>query len=191
MAQRTTKFIKGEFYHIYNRGCGRGRIFRSDENYRFLQKLLREYSAELAISIIAYSLMPNHYHLVLRQDGQTSAGDFVQRVFNRYSKAYNKMFHRTGTLFEGPFRSVQIDSEAYLVHLCRYVHRNPLDAGLVTTIQDWGFSDYFDWIEPTDVIARPGIKLFPAYFGSPSDYERFVLNSEIPPDILSRLTGLD
>ncbi len=163
MARRATKFIKGEFYHIYNRGCGRDRIFQSSENFRFLQRLLREYSSEFNVSVIAYTLLPNHYHLVLRQNGESSAGDYVQRIFNRYVKAFNKMYRRTGTLFEGPFRSIQVEDDAYLIRLCRYIHRNPLEARLVARIEDWEFSDYGEWIHPQGWTKNPAVRLFPRY----------------------------
>lgn len=57
------------------------------------------------ITVIAYCLMPNHYHFLLRQDGETSIADCIQAIFNSYTKAFNKMYHRTGTLFEGRFQA--------------------------------------------------------------------------------------
>lgn len=177
MAQRTTKFIKGEFYHIYNRGCGRERLFKSPENYRFLQRKLFTYSKDLKITIVAHCLMPNHYHLLLRQDEDTSAGYFVRQVFNSYTKAFNKMYARSGTLFEGPFKSKHIDDESYFLYLCRYIHRNPLEAHLVMNIADWEYSDYQIWIHSPadDALASEFIR---GYFTSPAQYEEFVAGSE-------------
>jgi len=116
MARRTVQFVQGEYYHIYNRGCNRENIFRSDENYRFLLQILAEKVLEFDIAIIAYCLMPNHYHLLLRQQGERGVGKCVQEVFNRYTKAFNSMYERTGTLFEGPFKAIRVDNNEYLIH---------------------------------------------------------------------------
>jgi putative transposase len=181
MAERKTKFVKGEFYHAYNRGCGREKIFRSKGNYAFLEQRLSEYSTRMSVELIAHSLMPNHYHLVLRQDGDVPVRTLVQQTFLSYSKAFNKMYKRTGTLFEGPFKCRHVDSESYLLSLCRYVHRNPLEAGLVKKIEDWEFSDYLRWIHPAPGTSSPAVLLAPAFFKSARHYEEFVSRSEPPP----------
>ena len=65
----------GEYYHIYNRGVGRQSIFRESENYLFLLRRVKRYANELHVAVIAYCLLPNHYHLLLRQDGHEPVGD--------------------------------------------------------------------------------------------------------------------
>ena len=89
--------------------------------------------------------MPNHYHFLLRQTGDYSVSEFMQSIFNAYTKAFNKMYKRTGTLFEGPFKAIEVLKEDHLLHLCRYIHRNPLEAGLVKNISDWPYSNYTEW----------------------------------------------
>ncbi|HTP13339.1 MAG TPA: transposase [Bacteroidota bacterium] len=176
---------------MYNRGCSRNRIFRSSENFRFLQRTLRDYTSHFEVLVIAYALMPNHYHFVLKQCGDKSVGDCMQRIFNKYVKAFNKMYHRSGTLFEGPFRAIQIDEVGYLLRLCRYIHRNPLEAGLVKRIEQWEFSDYCDWIHPKAGVESPAVSLFPKYFKLPFEYAQFVLAGETPPEMQNKLIGLD
>jgi putative transposase len=92
--------------------------------------------------------MPNHYHFLFRQDGDRSISEYMQVVFNSYVKAFNKRYHRTGALLEDRFKSVHVKSEAYLTHLCRYIHRNPIDANppLVKVLEDWPYSNYPDFI---------------------------------------------
>ena len=184
MARRTVRFVPDGYYHVYNRGCNREKIFRSRENYLFLLRLLRRRVREYKIGIIAYCLMPNHYHFLLRQDSNLSIRDMMQSLFNSYSKAFNVMYHRSGTLFEGPFRAIHVDNEGYLIHLCRYIHRNPLDAGLVRLLESWEFSNYPDWIGK-----RRGILIDPefvhAYFPNRSEYVKFV-NEYIPPEKVAR-----
>jgi putative transposase len=146
MARRKVQFARGEYYHIYNRGCNKDKIFLSRENYGFLLRLLRPRMREFHISVIASCLMPNHYHFLLRQDTELSIRDMMQSLFNSYTKSFNAMFDRSGTLFEGPFQAIHVDEENYLIHLCRYIHRNPLDAGLVKSPEAWEFSNYREWI---------------------------------------------
>lgn len=146
MAQREVKFEDGGFYHIYNRGAGKQEIIRAADNYQFLINKIRLRAKQTNIAVISFCLMPNHYHLLVRQDSYISAGLFVQLLFNSYSKAFNNMYGRSGTLFEAPFKAIQVDKTEYLTHLCRYIHRNPIEAGLVNHINGWKYSNYLDCI---------------------------------------------
>jgi REP element-mobilizing transposase RayT len=111
MARRKIQFAKGNYYHIYNRGCNREDIFRSEENYLFLLRRLKEKINVLrtsevrstsCVTVIAYCLMPNHYHFLLRQETDVPLSELLQALFNSYSKAFNKMYQRNGTLFDHP-----------------------------------------------------------------------------------------
>jgi REP element-mobilizing transposase RayT len=150
MPRRDTEFAPDHYYHIYNRGVGGQSIFREEENYHYLLRLVKDYAHQIQIAVIAYCLMPNHYHLLLRQEGGESAGLLPQLAFNRYTKAFNKRYRRTGTLFEGRYRSVWVDNTDYLFHLCRYIHANPVKAGLTSRPQDWPFSNYLEWMGMRD-----------------------------------------
>jgi len=120
---------KGMYYHIYNRGARQVTIFREGTNYLFTISKIKAYSQAKRISVIAYCLMPNHYHFLLRQDGEEPAGNLPQFVFNSYSKAYNKKYAHSGTLFEGRFRAKVVETNRHLIHLCRYIHGKPVKAG--------------------------------------------------------------
>ena len=109
MPPRYTKFYKGGFYHIYNRGVSVQNIFLVDDNYKYLVKLLKKYSRALEITVIAYCLMPTHYHFLITQDSGYSAGLLPQRIFNVYSKSFNNRYKRSGTLFEGPYKAIEVD----------------------------------------------------------------------------------
>jgi len=135
------------YYHIYNRGARRLSIFREKENYVFVLGLIRKYLSEFNLSLIAYVLMPNHYHFLVQQLGEHDAGLLPQRVFNSYSKAYNKRYDHSGTLFEGRYKAKHVDSDAYLRHLCRYIHANPVKDGLVEHIEEWPYSNYLEWMD--------------------------------------------
>ncbi len=175
MPARKVEFAQGEYYHIYNRGSGRQPIFREGENYLFVLRQVKKYCRELLITVIAYCLLPNHYHFLLRQDGPETAGLAPQWVFNSYTKAFNKRYGHSGTLFEGRFKAIHVDRHEYLLHLCRYIHANPVKHGLVSDLAQWPYSNYHEWIG-----AREGT-LFDAtfaraQFATGEAYRQFVLN---------------
>ena len=179
MARRNVPFIPGYYYHIYNRGAHRQEIFRTDADYRFLLKLLREQSQALNISIIAYCLLPNHYHFLARQNGEATISHFMQAVFNVYSKSFNAKHKHSGTLFEGPFKVIWVDKTDYLLHLCRYIHQNPLNAGLVSHPENWEYSNYLEFVGK-----RAGMLVDMEFvdenFGIATDYEQFVMDYTPP-----------
>ena len=175
MSQRGLQFEKGEYYHIYNRGCNKEDIFRDKENYVYLLRLMEEGIVAYDATLVAYCLMPNHYHLLARQDSETPISELMQDVFNRYAKALNQWVGRRGTLFEERFKAKHIDKEEYLMHLCRYIHLNPLQAGLVKWVEEWEFSDYLEWVGKRPIrFADP--RIIRASFQTPEAYERFVLD---------------
>ena len=128
-------YFSGFFYHFWNRGAHRLSIFREEDNYLFVIKRLKQYCGQLELSPIAYCLMPNHYHFLIRQNGEQQAGLLPQRIFNSYSKAYNYRYDHKGTLFESRYKAALIENEAHLLHLCRYIHANPVKDGMVEYLE--------------------------------------------------------
>jgi putative transposase len=131
MPPRMISFTQGHFYHIYNRGSACQPIFFEEENYLYLLRLVKKYALVTGITVIAYCLMPNHYHFLVRQDSDNPAGLLFQRVFNAYTKANNKKYNRSGTLFQGRYRCILLVKTSHLFQLCRYIHANPVKAGMV------------------------------------------------------------
>jgi REP element-mobilizing transposase RayT len=125
------EYLPGLFYHFYNRGASHSTIFKEPQNYLFVLRKIKHYSQVFQLKPIAYCLMPNHYHILVRQDGAYSAGLLPQRVFNSYSKAYNKLYGHSGTLFEDNYKVKTVLKNSHLLHLCRYIHANPVKDGMV------------------------------------------------------------
>jgi REP element-mobilizing transposase RayT len=140
------KYEDEKYYHVFNRGANKETIFFSNSNYRYCLSLLEKYSEEYHVNIAAYCLMFNHYHLLLQQKMNGSIHRFLQTTFNAYSQAINKEFKRVGTLFQGRPKSKEIDDDEYLAQICRYIHLNPVSAGLVKDPIDWKFSDCSKWL---------------------------------------------
>jgi len=139
-------YQKGNYYHVYNRGCNKLPIFFHKKNYHFLIQKFIDSFEKYEIEISAYCLMPTHYHLLIKQNSNIPVSKWLKTVFNGYTQAINKQENRTGTLFEGRARSKKILDENQLIHLICYIHYNPVQAGLVNFAKDWEFSDYPDWI---------------------------------------------
>ena len=173
MPYRPDVFAQGHYYHIYNRGAGRGILFFNPQNYLYCLGLIKRQSQRYGISIIAYCLMPNHYHFLLRQETDVSISKFINVLFNAYVQAVNRQQNRSGTLFEGRFRHVCIDREEYLVHLCRYIHLNPVKAGLVESPEVWPYSSYLEWIGQRSGTLKDE-DFIRGRFPTPESYQRFV-----------------
>ncbi len=175
MPPRKIQFVQGAYYHIYNRGANRQSIFRSDENYKFCLRLMQQYRQALNISVIAYCLMPNHYHWLVRQDGEETAGLLPTRVFNSYSKAFNNAYKRSGTLFEDRFDAILVETDEYLHHLCRYIHMNPVKDGFAAAPELWPYSNYPEWIGLRNGLLIDQVFVH-AHFPDPQRYQAFVLD---------------
>jgi len=117
--------------------------------------------------------MPNHYHLLVRQDGEHLISRFIQSIFNSYVQALNKQIDRKGPLFEGRYKHILVDEDEYLMHLMRYIHRNPVEARLVSLPDNWIFSNYLEFIgQPKGRLVDLSIR--DMYFNSADEYKEFV-----------------
>lgn len=137
------------FYHIYNRGVEKRTTFLDDRDYlRFLETLdfyrkspqpmklsdyrrLKEFIKQIEnqkelVKIFCYCLMPNHFHLLVKQLEEGGISEFIRRVSDSYTRFFNTRYTRVGSLFQGVFKATLIDSDEYLLHLSKYIHRNPL-----------------------------------------------------------------
>ncbi|MGH7599077.1 MAG: transposase [bacterium] len=179
-------FIKGCCYHIYNRGCNREHIFFKEENYIYLLKKMQSSRLKYGANILAYCLMPNHYHFLTRQETDRPLSDWIQTLFNGYSQAINKQQKRSGTLFQGRAKHIWVDNDGYLIHLARYIHYNPVAAHLVSLPENWQYSNYAEWIGTRNgtLIDREFVR---SYFTQPEDYRRFVMDYVVESQLGEKL----
>ena len=199
MPRRLVPFVADAYYHIYNRGNNRKQVFFQRENYLYFLQGIKRYLLPAA-DIIAYCLMPTHYHLMVgvkKTSGVVKTPEVslgMMKLSVSYTKAINKRFERVGVLFQGPFQSKPILDSTYLLQVCRYIHANPVKDGLVTDPSNWPYSNYLDWMGE-----RAGT-LFDCCFADSQfpdtcDYKDFVTNylqsKEVPEDINNYLGALD
>ena len=164
------QFAINEYYHVFNRGNGKMNIFLDDEDYSlFLHRLAeavhpdRRGSVSVngahsqgrnqrrplpvgAFSIAAYCLMPNHFHLLIRQNSELPVSTLISKVCGSYSKIFNKRYKRVGSLFQDQFKAVHIEDDTQLKHVSAYVHQNPKVARLVHDLKKWKYSSYPEYL---------------------------------------------
>ncbi len=125
----------GALYHVMNRGNARQPIFRAPDNYKAFLSLLQESAEKWNIVIHAFSLMPNHYHLLI----ETPLGNLsraMRHINGVYTQRYNRRWKRDGHLLRGRYKAILVEDDAYLVELMRYIHLNPVMGGIVKTPED-------------------------------------------------------
>ena len=147
---RKIQFVNGEYYHIYNRGIEKMPIFRDEKDYLKFKRglkdfnntsyyeeraaMVREYGfkelssflekAERVVEIVAYCLIPNHFHLILKQLMTGGIPKFLHKIGTSFTNFINKKYDRSGSLFQGPYKAIHIDNNDYLLWLSGYVNGN-------------------------------------------------------------------
>lgn len=196
MPSRIIPFLNDYFYHVYNRGSEKRPIFETQRDYQRFLKTLKYYQIEgpkpkfshfpsllvnkldeskRIVEIVGFCLMPNHFHLLIKQVRDNGITEFLSKLSNSYTKYYNTKYERVGHLFQGEFKGVLIESDEQLIHVSRYIHLNPLVSGLTKELDQYRWSSYREYIDP-------GLPEFCSkeevlnHFKSPQDYQQFVLD---------------
>ena len=131
----------GAIYHLTSRGDRREPIYRDDADRRTQLGILAQALDRFDAKVLAYCLMGNHYHLVL-QTHQANLSRLMRHFNGVYTQQFNRRHGLVGHLFQGRFKAILVDRDAYLLSLCRYVERNPLAAKLVRDVANWPWSSY-------------------------------------------------
>lgn len=206
---RKLNFSVEEYYHIYNRGTDKRNIFLDEgDRIRFMKLLylcntgksivFRDISTseayeyergETLVDIGAYCLMPNHFHLLIREKREGGITKFLGKLSIAYSMYFNKKYNRTGALFESRFKAKHVDFDEYLKYLFAYIHLNPVkiidpewkENGIANRevakqyLATYSYSSYLEYI---GTIRKEGEILeriaFPEYFMKPQDFDGFI-----------------
>ncbi len=142
MPRPTRLILPGQTHHIVQRGNNRQAVFFSDDDRQFFLKRLGEALGAEGCALHAYVLMTNHFHLVITAGGAESIPRLMQSLGRRYVSHVNREYGRTGTLWEGRYKSTILDSESYVLVCHRYVEANPVRAKLVSRPEDYPWSSY-------------------------------------------------
>lgn len=130
-------------HHIVQRGHNRATVFAEDRDYLYYLENLSEWKTRLGCRVYSYCLMTNHIHLVVDPgDNPASLGLLMKHVTGRQTRFVNTLKHRSGSLWEGRYKSSPIETDRYLLACCRYVELNPVRAGMVDAPDDYRWSSY-------------------------------------------------
>ncbi len=173
MARPLRLEFPGALYHVTARGNARQKIFLDKEDrHRFLDLLGKEITQQGWLCY-AYCLMDNHYHLLIETpEPNLVAG--MRRLNGVYTQAFNRRHRRVGHLFQGRYKAILVDKDAYFLELCRYVVLNPLRAKAVKRLEQWPWSSYAATVGRAAPPLWLSVKPVQALFASRSVYERFV-----------------
>jgi len=132
---------EGGLYHVMSRGNERKDIFYDDRDRLTFLDVIGEMSDQYHVDIFAYTLMNNHYHIVLRTN-YANLSKSMQWLAVTYARRFNNRHFRSGHLFQGRFKSIIVENDAYLMRLSCYIHRNPLRAGIIARLAEYPWSSY-------------------------------------------------
>ena len=174
MARRPRVFAPGLVYHVIARGNRCGEVFLARGDYETYLHRLAAYRAGYAVTLYAYCLMPNHLHLVLRT-ADARLARFMQSLQQSYTQRFNRRHGQVGHVFQGRYKALVCATDEYLLTLVRYVHLNPVRAGLVAHAEDYSYSGHGAYLggAPTDLV-DPTLVL--SLVGGASGYTRLVAN---------------
>ncbi|MEX0805795.1 MAG: transposase [Candidatus Binatia bacterium] len=174
MARRPRLFAAGLLYHVIVRGNQRQKTFASNQDFKAYLDRLDRYRAKFKVRIYAYCLMPNHAHLLL-ETGSIPLSKFMQGLQQSYTQYYNRTHRKVGHLFQGRYQAIICDKDRYLLALVRYIHLNPVRAGLVKGPERYPYSGHASYlISGTAKILETGPVL--KLLGGKKNYEKFVLD---------------
>ena len=147
MSRSARKYKYASFFHVIVQGIGREDIFKKKRYINEYLELIRRYTKELNLDIIAYCVMTNHAHLLIRINKVENLSKLMQKVNSLYAKYYNYMENgRVGYVFRDRFVSEAIDSKTYLINCIKYIHMNPVKAQMVKSCGDYEFSSYNSYV---------------------------------------------
>ena len=172
------------------RGDNREPIFFADRDYRTYLRLLREAKGRFGCRVFAYALMTNHVHLMLQTDAAHPIAQIMQFLNTAYTVHINRRYQRVGHLFQGRYRSVLVEKDAYALELSRYIHLNPVRAGLCGRPEDYAWSSYRvylgtaagDVVDAEELLAM----ISPVVTTQRPRYQQFVMEGRASADTLER-----
>lgn len=192
MPGRIIPLVNGEYYHVYNRGNDKKNIYSQSRDYARFQKtfyyykfsgpkikfsrfnksnLFKPFLNEKLIEVLCYCLMPNHFHFLVKQLKENGISLFLSQLSNSYTKYFNTKYNRIGSLLQGTFKAVKIESEEHLIHISRYIHLNPVVSCIVKKPENYAWSSYCEYIKQTPIFCSTDEIM--NFFKLPEKYQQF------------------
>lgn len=184
MPGRKIPFVTHEIYHIYNRGINRQPTFTAIKEYKRAKETIKFYQTvkppvklskflrleddkkhetikvmeamKKGVTLLAYCLMPNHFHFLIRQDEENGITKFLSNFQNSYTRYYNVRHKRDGALFLDQFKAVRIETDEQLMHISRYIHLNPHTGYIIRSLEElktYPWSSFTEYLTGSNEIA--------------------------------------
>jgi len=212
---RNIRFVNEGIYHVYNRSVEKREIFVDDQDrFRFIhdlfefndeapavnlyykRPLLQSYEAKprkieqqkrkLLVEILAFVVMPNHFHLLLRQIKENGISNFMHKLGTGYTMYFNQKYERAGSLFQGTYKAVLVNQEAHFIHLPYYIHLNPLDLKFpewrdreiknykqaMKFLENYRWSSFLDYIGKKNFPSVTQREFLNEFFEGPENYKK-------------------
>ena len=147
MSRLARTYSKTGVYHIVFRGVNQQSIFEEDADYKKLRDCIERIKEEMQFEIYAYCFMSNHVHIILKEKEMQDVSLIMKRILTKYARWYNIKYGRSGALIANRYKSVPVEIDEYFIHVIRYVHQNPLKAGIVQTLEEYPYSSYGEYLE--------------------------------------------
>jgi len=212
MARTLRASVGGYCYHVINRGNGKAKVFHDRHDYRYFAGLIARACKRLPSRVIAYCLMPNHFHLVLWPFGNGDLSRWMQWLLTAHVRRHHVRYQTGGHIWQGRFKSFAIQQDSHLLRVLRYVERNPLRAGLVKAAEDWVWSSlhyrsrgtrppflvdgpvarserWVDWVQEPQTDGELKALRINVNRGIPFGDEKWVLDTAARLDLLPNLRG--
>ena len=212
---RNIRFVNKEIYHVYNRSVEEKEIFVDDQdrfrfihdlfefndeapavNFYYKRPLIQSYEAKprkieqqkrkLLVEILAFVVMPNHFHLLLRQIKENGISNFMHKLGTGYTMYFNQKYERAGSLFQGTYKAILVNQEAHFIHLPYYIHFNPLDLKFpewrdreiknykqaMKFLENYRWSSFLDYIGKKNFPSVTQREFLNEFFEGPENYKK-------------------
>lgn len=147
MSRKARTISESGVYHILFRGVNQQNIFEESSDFEKIKETIATVKQDLHFEIYAYCFMSNHVHIVLKEKNLGDISLIMKRILTKYARWYNIKYGRSGALIANRYKSVPVDIDEYFLHLIRYVHQNPLKAGITDEIEDYPYSSYVEYMK--------------------------------------------
>jgi len=138
-------------YHVLFRGVNQQNIFEEDADFNKLTETIATVKRDLGFEIYAYCFMSNHVHIVLKEKSVGDISLIMKRILTKYARWYNIKYGRSGALIANRYKSVPVEIDEYFLNLIRYVHQNPIKAGIVNRVENYPYSSFLEYVTESNL----------------------------------------
>ena len=149
MSREARQFSKTGLYHILFRGMNHCHLFEEEKDYEKFLEILKKVQDEMSYEIYAYCLMSNHVHILLRESTLKDITKIMRKILTKYAGWFNRKYKRSGSLIANRYKSEAVEDDKYIFSLVRYIHQNPIKAGMVCEIEKYNMGMHL-----TQVVAK-------------------------------------